>query len=529
MPRLDALHGAQTESEDLAAADRVLTVEALAVLEEVHRRFEARRQEVLALRPARRRRLAAGGGWPAETQAIRDGDWKVAPIPAALQDRRVEITGPVDRKMMINALNSGAKVFMADFEDSHSPVWANTLAGQVNIMDAVRGTLSLTTPDKEYRVGPDPALLLVRVRGWHLDEAGLAIDGKPISASLFDATLTVFHNAKEQLARGVGPYLYLPKLEGREEARLWADVLGHIEKAVGIPAGSIKVTVLIETLPAAFEMEEILHELRDHIVALNAGRWDYIFSAIKVFAEDPTRVLPDRSQVTMHAPFMRAYAQRLVEVCHRRGALAMGGMSAFIPNRRRSDVTEAALAAVRADKEREVADGCDGTWVAHPDLVPVAMEIFDAALGEARNQVGRQTTPQVTPEQFVDLHIPDGHVTRAGIDTNIEVTLRYLAAWLSGVGAVAIHDLMEDAATAEISRCQLWQWRYHGVTTTEGERVDASMLKAGIRRHARALRAESPQAPVTAAARLLERAVLAWPIPDFLILSAYKTLQESTT
>ncbi len=525
MPQLDALGGAQS-TDAVSEADRVLTPEALALLRDVHQRFEARRQEVLGLRPARRRRIAASPTWLEETKEAREGDWQVAPIPGPLLDRRVEITGPVDRKMMINALNSGAKVFMADFEDSHSPVWHKTIAGQVNIMDAVRGTLHLRTSDKEYTVGPDPALLLVRVRGWHLDEAGHAVDGAPMSAALFDATLTVFHNAAEQLARGVGPYLYLPKIEGHEEARLWEDVLGFLEERLGIPIGSIKVTVLIETLPAAFEMEEILYELRARIVALNAGRWDYIFSCIKVFAQDPDRVLPDRSQVTMQAPFMRAYARRLVDVCHRRGALAMGGMSAFIPNRRDAAVTEAALAAVRADKEREVADGCDGTWVAHPDLVHLAMSIFDEGLGTASNQLARQVPAHVTPAELVDMTIPDGKVTSAGVDTNIEVALHYLGVWLSGTGAVAIHDLMEDAATAEISRCQLWQWRQHGVTLEDGQTVDAELLKQRIHSHAERLAAAAPDAPMADAARILDASVLAASIPDFLTLAAYPTLQE---
>ncbi len=529
MPRLDPIE--ELRITDLAVTDagRVLTPEALALLSEVHREFDEPRRTLLARRPARRERIAKSPGWLSETADIRAKDWVVASIPAPLQDRRVEITGPVDRKMMINALNSGAKVFMADFEDSHSPVWSKTIAGQGNIMDAVRGDLRLSTGDKHYAVGPDPALLVVRVRGLHLDEPHAVVDGQPVSAGFFDAVMTLTHNAREQLARGTGPYLYIPKLEGHEEARLWASVLDHVERALELPHGSIKVTVLIETLPAAFEMEEILWELRDHIVALNAGRWDYIFSYIKVFAEDDAHALPDRAQVTMSAPFMQAYAKRLVDVCHRRGALAMGGMSAFIPNRRDHAVTDAALAAVRADKEREVADGFDGTWVAHPDLVPVAMAIFDEAFGTRANQIHRHEPSHVKPADLLTPDIAGAQVTQAGVETNIEVALRYLTAWLTGTGAVAIHDLMEDAATAEISRCQLWHWRYHSVKTADGGRVDASIIKAGIRKHVAALRAEAPDAPIDAAAALLEKAVLVWPLPDFITVLAAQTHAELTS
>ncbi len=526
MPELDAVASMDPAKDRPIGTTRLLTAQARALLTDVHQRFEAERQALLAARRGRRRRLAHHPAWPMETAEIRAADWTVAAVPGPLLDRRVEITGPVDRKMMINALNSGARIFMADFEDSHSPVWSKTLAGHNNIMDAVRGQLTLTTDEKEYSVGPDPALLVVRVRGLHLPEPHARIDGQPMSAAFFDAALCLFHNAKEQLAQGTGPYLYLPKLEGYQEARLWEQVLRHIEDALDIPAGSVKVTVLVETLPAAFEMEEIVYELRSRLVALNAGRWDYIFSCIKVFAEDGARTLPDRAQVTMEAPFMQAYAARLVDVCHRRGALAMGGMSAFIPNRRDAEVTARALDAVRADKEREVAAGFDGTWVAHPDLVPVAMAVFDAGLGTAPNQVRKTPHVQVDPHDLVDFTIPDGRVTMAGIETNVEVSLRYLSAWLSGTGAVAIHDLMEDAATAEISRSQLWHWRYHSVRPNDGQRVDAAILRTIIAQQAHALRDEQPDAPVDQAAQLLEKAVLAWPLPDFITLPALATLSE---
>jgi len=445
----------------------VLTPEAVEFLVDLHRRFDARRLQLLRAREERQGRFDAGErpDFLAETSWVRSSEWRVPPAPPGLVDRRVEITGPVERKMMINALNSGAKVFMADLEDANSPTWDNIISGQVNLQDAVRGSISLDTPEKSYRLGPQPATLVVRPRGWHLSEKHFSVDGAAISASLFDFGLYAFHNGAETLARGFGPYFYLPKLESHLEAQLWNDVMLDTEEALGLGRGSIRATVLIETITAAFEMDEILFELRDHICGLNAGRWDYIFSIAKRFREDPAFVLPDRASVTMTTPFMRAYTELLVKTCHHRGAHAIGGMSAFIPNRRKPEVTEAALAKVAEDKRREANDGFDGTWVAHPDLVAVAMAEFDAVLGYRPNQLSRQR-PEVAvgPGRLLDVQRPRDSITEAGLRTNISVGIRYLASWLSGVGAAAIDDLMEDAATAEISRAQVWQWVHHRVT-----------------------------------------------------------------
>ncbi|HEX2022603.1 MAG TPA: malate synthase A, partial [Candidatus Thermoplasmatota archaeon] len=422
-----------------AAGSRVLTPEALAFVENLHRRFDARRRELLELRAERQARLDKGADldFLPETRRVRESEWRVAPLPPDLLDRRVEITGPVDRKMMINALNSGARCFMADFEDALSPTWANVVEGQANLQDAVRRTLSLRTPEKEYRLAPKTAVLLVRPRGWHLPERHLAVDGAPLSASLVDFGLHFFHNARELTARGSGPYFYLPKMESHLEARLWNEVFVAAQDALGIPRGTIKATVLVETLPAAFEMDEILWELRDHAAGLNAGRWDYLFSAIKKLRNRADRVLPDRAQLTMTAPFMRAYTELLVRTCHRRGAMAMGGMAAFVPSRKDPEATERALARVREDKLREAGDGFDGTWVAHPDLVPVALREFDAVLGERPNQLERSREDvNVTPDQLLDLDIPGGAVTEAGLRANISIGIQYLASWLRGVGAV---------------------------------------------------------------------------------------------
>ncbi|HLH46325.1 MAG TPA: malate synthase A, partial [Acidimicrobiales bacterium] len=462
-------------------ADQLLTPEAVDFLVALHRRFDARRRELLAARAERQERFD-GGERPdflAETAEIRTSRWHVPEAPKALADRRVEITGPVERKMMINALNSGAKVFMADFEDANSPTWDNVISGQVNLIDAVRGTIELTTPDKSYRLVDDPATLVVRPRGWHLPERHFQVDGRPMSAALFDFGLYLFHNGRESLSRGFGPYYYLPKLESHVEARLWNDVFGAAQEALGLDHGSIRATVLIETITAAFEMDEILYELRDHICGLNAGRWDYIFSVAKKFHADPAFVLPDRSSVTMTVPFMRAYTELLVRTCHRRCAHAIGGMAAFIPNRRKPDVTEAALAKVTDDKRREAGDGFDGTWVAHPDLVPTAVAEFDAVLGDRPNQLDRERDDvHVGPGRLLDVRCPKDGVTRAGLDTNISVGLRYLYSWLSGTGAAAIDDLMEDAATAEISRAQVWQWVHHGVTLADGTSVTAELVRS---------------------------------------------------
>jgi malate synthase len=449
-------------------ADDVLTSDARALLAELERTFGPRRRELLAARGARLERLRAGElpDFLPETADVRAGDWRVAPPPAEIADRRVEITGPVDRKMVINALNSGARVFMADFEDASSPTWENVIDGQRNLSDALDGTVELVTPDKAYRLGPEPAVLFVRPRGWHLVERHHEVDGQPVSASLFDFGLYALRNH----GRG-GRYLYLPKLESHLEARLWNDVLAWTEDRLGLARGFYRATVLIETILAAFEMDEILFELREHSAGLNAGRWDYIFSVIKKLGHRPEFVLPDRACVTMAVPFMRAYCELLVKTCHRRGAHAMGGMAAFIPSRRDPAVNAVALARVREDKEREASQGFDGTWVAHPDLVPVALECFDRVLGRHPNQIDRQRDDvEVTAADLLDVAATPGDITEQGLRNNVSVGIRYLHAWLEGAGAVAIDNLMEDAATAEISRSQIWQWLRHGKVTLEDVR-----------------------------------------------------------
>jgi len=452
-------------------AERVLTDEAFAFIADLQRRFGQVRLDLLHRRHERQAELDAAGrlDFPAGTREIRDADWTVAPAPADFDDRRVEITGPAEPKMMINALNSGARVFMADLEDALSPTWANVIGGQAALMDAVRGTLAFDSPEgKSYRLADRVAQLVVRPRGWHLVESHMLVDGVPVSASLFDAGLYLFHNAAERVARGSGPYLYLPKLESHHEARLWNEVFVHAQASLGVPRGSIRATVLIETITAAFEMDEILFELREHAAGLNAGRWDFLFSVIKRFRGDPALASPDRSQLSMTVPFMRSYTQLLVRTCHRRGAHAIGGMAAFIPNRRDPEVTERALAKVREDKERESHDGFDGTWVAHPDLVPVATEIFDSVLGSAPNQKDRHPSGVVvTAADLADFRVEGGAVTDEGIRANVRVALAYLDAWLRGTGAAAIDNLMEDAATAEIARSQLWLWRTRGLLSVE--------------------------------------------------------------
>jgi malate synthase len=469
-----AVEGVELRAPVGGRSEEILTGEALAFVAELHRRFDPTRRDLLRRRRERQARLD-GGELPdflAETREIRAAEWQVAPVPEDLQDRRVEITGPVERKMMINALNSGARCFMADFEDANSPTWENCVTGQVNLVDAVERTIELETPDKSYRLNDEVATLIVRPRGWHLPERHVLVDGELVSASLFDFGLYVFHNAQRLLARGSGPHLYLPKLESHLEARLWNDVLDFAEEELDFARGSIKATVLIETILAAFEMEEILYELREHSAGLNAGRWDYIFSVIKKFHDRPEFVLPDRAQVTMTVSFMRAYTELLVKTCHRRGAHAMGGMAAFVPSRRDPEVNETALAKVREDKVREANDGFDGTWVAHPDLVPVAMGEFDRVLGERPNQVERlREDVSVEAGDLLDVRVPGGDVSDDGVRNNVSVGLRYLESWLRGVGAVAIYDLMEDAATAEIARSQLWQWVRHG-------RADADQVRA---------------------------------------------------
>jgi malate synthase len=468
--------GIQIQEPVAPELEPILSPEALAFVADLHRRFNPRRQELLRAREERQSAIDAGRDsldFLPETRSVREDEWRVAATPADLQDRRVEITGPCDRKMVINALNSGAKVFMADLEDASSPTWHNVVDGQRNLSDAVRRTIAFQNPDgRSYQLEPETATLLVRPRGWHLDEAHVTVDGEPISGSLFDFGLYLFHNGKELLERGTGPYFYLPKLQSHREARLWNDVFTYAQEALGIPHGSIRATVLVETLPAAFEMEEILYELRDHAGGLNAGRWDYIFSAIKTTRNSDNPPLPDRAQVTMTVPFMRAYTQLLVKTCHKRGAHAIGGMAAFIPSRRDPEVNETAFAKVREDKEREAGDGFDGTWVAHPGLVPVAMEIFDAVLGERPNQKERQRDDvHVTAAELTDLTVPGGQITEEGVRLDISVALQYINSWLQGTGAAAIFNLMEDAATAEISRAQLWQWIHAGASTSNGEPV----------------------------------------------------------
>ena len=457
----------------------VLTPESTEFLTDLQREFGDRRRELLARRVERLGRLAAGElpDFLPETADVRAGDWRIAPFPDEIADRRVEITGPVDRKMVINALNSGARVFMADFEDANSPTWENCVEGQRNLTDALERTIELDTGEKRYTLGPDPAVLFVRPRGWHLEERHFEVDGEPISGSLFDFGLYFFRNHARN-----GRYFYLPKLESHLEARLWNDVFTWAEARLGVAHGTIKATVLIETILAAFEMDEILHELRDHSAGLNAGRWDYIFSVIKKLGHRPEFVLPDRASVTMAVPFMRAYCELLVKTCHRRGAHAMGGMAAFIPSRRDPEVNAIALEKVREDKDREASQGFDGTWVAHPDLVPVALESFDRVLGERPNQIDRQRDDvEVGASELLDVRSTPGDVTEEGLRSNVSVGIQYLAAWLRGSGAVAINNLMEDAATAEISRSQIWQWLQHDRFADDDVRriVDEEIEKLG--------------------------------------------------
>ena len=460
-----------------------------------------------------------------ETRTVRnDAGWRVAPAPPDLEDRRVEITGPVERKMMINALNSGASVFMADFEDSLSPTWANVIEGQAGLIDAVRRTLSFTSPEgKEYRLADRTATLVVRPRGWHLEERHVLVDGRPMSASLFDFGLYFFHNAKELLARGTGPYFYLPKLESHHEARLWNEVFLLAQNGLGIPRGTIRATVLIETITAAFEMEEILWELREHAAGLNAGRWDYIFSIIRKFPSG-RGVLPDRSQVTMTVPFMRAYSDLLVATCHRRGAHAIGGMAAFIPSRRDAEVNERALARVREDKERESRAGFDGTWVAHPDLVPVAREIFDKHLGDRPHQktVLREDV-EVTAADLLDFRVEGGQVTEDGVRHNINIALQYIDAWLQGTGAAAIDNLMEDTATAEISRAQLWQWLHNGTPLADGRSFGPELYQQLRKEELEKLGGEG-QGRLRDAAKILDELVLSRELVPFLTSRAYARL-----
>jgi len=473
-----------------------LSPQALAFVDRLERELGPERERLLRVREERK------GSVPRFVAAPED--FTVAPAPADLQDRRVEITGPVDRKMMINALNSGARVFMADFEDANSPTWRNVVDGQQNVYDAVRGTIELDTPDRHYRLNEETATLVIRNRGWHLVERHHQLDGKPVSASLFDFGVTVVANAREQLEFGTGPYFYLPKLESHEEARLWARAFAIAEDELGLPQGSIKCTVLIETIPAAFEMDAILYELRDHSCALNAGRWDYIFSCIKKMGA----LLPDRAQVTMTVPFMRAYTELLVRTCHARRAHAIGGMAAFIPSRRDPEVNRVALAKVGEDKRREAGDGFDGTWVAHPDLVATARAEFDAVLDSRPNQLGRlRDDVSVREEQLVDFDVPGGEITDDGLRVNVSVGVRYVDAWLAGVGAAAIDNLMEDAATAEISRAQVWSWVQAGRFDEGRVREEIAKIDAS-----------------EAAKEVFADVALSVPLKDFLTTTAYDRL-----
>lgn len=514
------VHNAETDSEILSdAAKEFLTA--------LHHTFGSERQALLGRRQERQGRFDEGElpDFLPQTKGVREETWQVAPAPSDLQDRRVEITGPAEAKMMINALNSRAKVFMADLEDALSPTWENVLNAQRSLYAAARGTLTLKGETKTYTLNERTATLVVRPRGWHLEEKHLEIDGEAISASLFDFGLTFFHNAQELLARGSGPYFYLPKLESHLEARLWNDVFVFAQDYLGVPRGSVRATVLIETLPAAFEMEEILFELREHASGLNAGRWDYIFSFIKTFHTRPDKLLPDRASVGMTVPFMHAYTELLIKTCHKRGAHALGGMAAFIPNRRDADVTEAALQKVQEDKRREAQAGCDGTWVAHPDLIGVAQAEFDAVLGtrphqkEARRDQAQRDQVQPDAQALVDTRIA-GSVTEAGVRNNISVALQYLNAWLSGTGAAAIYNLMEDAATAEISRAQLWQWLRHGAKLESGEALTEAHYHD--LKEAELLTLEGKHLP--AATELLDALVLSPTFASFLTLEAYKRL-----
>jgi malate synthase len=491
-----------------AHLDTVLSPEARRFVAMLQRRFNPTRESLLQRRADVQAHIDAGGSldFLADTAAVRAGEWTVTPAPDDLTNRRVEITGPTDRKMLINALNSGATGYMADFEDANSPTWENMVEGQANLRDAVAGTISFTNPDgRVYALDDHVATLLVRPRGWHLVEKHVLVDGQPVSASLFDAGLFLLHNAAQLRDRGSNPYFYLPKMQSHLEARLWNDVFDVAEAELELAHGSIRATVLIETLPAAFEMDEMLYELRSHSAALNAGRWDYMFSSVKTFASRDGAVFPDRQKLTMTVPFMRAYTELLVHTCHRRGAHAIGGMAALIPNRRDAEATEAALAGVRADKQREAGDGFDGTWVAHPDLVGVALEEFDRVLGAQPNQLGRlREDVDVSAAQLLDFASAGHVVTETGVRNNVSVSLRYLTSWLAGNGAVAVFNLMEDVATAEIARSQLWQWLHRSAGLPDGTRVSRAMLTEVEADEAATFRAELP--PGSREAVLLDEA-----------------------
>jgi malate synthase len=524
---MQSVKGVEFVAPAMEQYPEILTPEAVAFVVGLQRTFNEHRKTLLQARVARQKRLDAGErpDFLQETKGIRESEWTVAPLPKDLLDRRVEITGPVDRKMIINALNSGAKVFMADFEDSTTPTWDNVMDGQLNLRDAVRRTITFEDEKtgKSYKLIEKPAVLFVRPRGWHLEERHVIVDGEPMSGSLFDFGLYAFHNAKELLARGSGPYFYLPKMESHLEARLWNDVFIKVERELGISAGSIKATVLIETILASFEMDEILWELKDHSAGLNCGRWDYIFSFIKKFAGDESVLLPDRGQVTMTTHFMRSYSKLCIKTCHRRKVSAMGGMSAFIPIKSDPVANEKALTQVRTDKEREATDGHDGTWVAHPGLVPVALEVFDRVMPKA-NQIDKQLPDfHVTGADL--LQVPEGTITEAGVRQNVAVGLGYVEAWLRGIGCVPLFNLMEDAATAEISRAQLWQWVHHRAVMDDGLPVTVEMVDAVIADELERAEAAVDVQRYSAylrAAELMRELVRAPKFMDFLTVPAYE-------
>ncbi len=525
--------GVEVLGESQPGYDEILTPAALDLVAMLERRFGAERLALLDRRAERQARIAAGDkpDFLPQTAAVRDDDWTIAPVPADLQDRRVEITGPVERKMIINALNSGASVFMADFEDSCAPTWDNMIGGQINLRDAIARTITFEDParGKSYRLNERTATLLVRPRGWHLVEAHVQVDGAPVSAGIFDFALYLFHNASALKAAATGPYFYLPKMESHLEARLWNEVFVAAQEALGIPRGTVKATVLIETILAAFEMDEILFELREHSAGLNCGRWDYIFSIIKKFRNDPSALMPDRAQVTMERHCMRSYSLLAIKTCHRRGAHAIGGMAAQIPIRGDEAANQAALDKVRADKKREAGDGHDGTWVAHPGLVPIAKEEFDAAMTEA-NQIGR-TRDDVAVGAADLLEIPEGAITEAGVRLNVSVGIRYIESWLRGNGCVPLFNLMEDAATAEISRAQLWQWLRHGATLDDDRTVDAALVKTVIAEEVSTMRDELGDAEnrLDEAVALFETVATAPEFAEFLTLPAYDKITTVTS
>jgi malate synthase len=523
----DLPQGIRLAAPHKPAFDAVLTPEALAFIAQLHRAFEPRRQDLLAARAVRTARLDAGEklDFLAETQAIRDGHWSIAPLPVALQRRRVEITGPVDRKMVINAFNSGADSYMADFEDANTPNWDNQIQGQINLFEAVRRTIVLEQNGKTYKLNDAVATLQVRPRGWHLDEKHILVDGQRVSGGLFDFGLFLFHNARELIARGAGPFFYLPKMESHLEARLWNDVFVLAQNELGIPQGTIKATVLVETILAAFEMDEILYELREHSAGLNAGRWDYIFSAIKKFKVDRDFCLAERAQITMNVPFMRAYALLLLKTCHRRGAPAIGGMSALIPIKNDPEKNAKAMEGIRADKRRDATDGYDGGWVAHPGLVAQAMEEFVAVLGGAPNQIGKtRDDVAVTAAELLDFR-PEAPITEAGLRNNINVGIHYLGAWLSGSGAVPIHNLMEDAATAEISRSQVWQWIQSpkGVLA-DGRKVTVELVRGLIPEELAKVKASGAEGQFDKAAQIFAQMATGKEFIEFLTLPLYEEL-----